>query len=94
MLMYPEWDCPFEIHCDASHQAIAAILSQRVKGMERVVMYASRALTVIEKKYQIYEKECLAVVWAVEVFRKYIRNRTATSTSSTARGPSQRTWTP
>ena len=37
-------------------------------------MYASKALTANEKKYQIYEQECLAVVWAAELFKKYIRN--------------------
>ena len=38
-------------------------------------MYASRGLTEIEKRYQIYEQECLAVVWAAELFRKYIQNK-------------------
>ena len=38
-------------------------------------MYASRGLNAIEQRYQIYEQECLAVVWAVELFRKYIRNK-------------------
>ena len=37
-------------------------------------MYASKALAANEKKYQIYEQECLAVVWAAELFKKYIRN--------------------
>src|SRR5437879_5333816 len=37
-------------------------------------MFASRTLNAAEKKYQIYEQECLAVVWAVELFRDYIRN--------------------
>ena len=41
---------------------------------ERVIMYASRTLNPVERKYQVYELECLAVVWGVEVFKKYIRN--------------------
>ena len=75
ILHYPDWDEPFEIHTDASTEGIAAILSQKIDGKERVIMYASRGLTAIEKRYQIYEQECLAVVWAAELFRKYIRNR-------------------
>ncbi len=38
-------------------------------------MYASRTLSDIEKKYHAYEQEALAVVWAVDLFKKYIRNR-------------------
>src|SRR6185437_8397977 len=45
------------------------------KKHERVLMYASKTLNDIEKKYHTYEQEALAVVWAVELFRKYIRNR-------------------
>ena len=57
---------------------IGAIWSPQIDGVERVVMYASRSLTDIEKRYQTYEQECLAVVWATELFRKYIRNRKTT----------------
>jgi len=45
-----------------------------IDGVERVIMYASKSLNDIEKRYQTYEQECLAVVWAAELFRKYIRN--------------------
>jgi hypothetical protein len=75
MLFFPDWELPFEIHCDASKEAVAAVLYQIVDGKERVIMYASRTLNVLERKYQTYEQECLAVVWAVELFRQYIRNQ-------------------
>ena len=75
MLHYPNWDIPFEIHTDASSKAVAAILCQRIDGKERVIMYASKTLNKGEEKYHIYEKEGLAVVWAAEIFRKYIRNK-------------------
>ena len=74
VLHYPDWDELFEIHTDASKEGIAAILCQKIEGKERVIMYASKTLTPTEKKYQIYEQECPAVVWAAELFRKYIRN--------------------
>ena len=41
-------------------------------------MYASRSLTDVKKRYQIYEQECLAVVWSTQLFRKYIKNRKTT----------------
>ena len=85
MLMFPDWEKPFEIHCDASTQALGAILIQVIEKQERVVMYASRTLNPTEKKYQVYELECLAVVWGVEVFKKYIRNtRTVIRTDCSA----------
>ena len=34
--------------------------------------FASRFLTTFEQKYSIYELELLAVVWALENFRKYV----------------------
>lgn len=79
MLAYPDWDLPFEIHTDASKEGVAAILCQRDKNnKECVLMYASKTLNDIEKRYHTYEQEALAVVWAVELFRKYIRNRRTT----------------
>jgi hypothetical protein len=76
VLHFPDWEHPFEIHTDASTEAVAAILCQRIDGQERVIMYASKTLSQIQQRYQVYELECLAVVWAAELFAKYIRNRT------------------
>ena len=55
ILHYPDWNEPFEIHTDASQEAVAAILCQRIDGG---IMYASKALAANEKKYQIYEHSC------------------------------------
>ena len=49
-------------------------------------MYASKTLSLIEQKYHIYEKEALAVVWAAEVFRKYIRNKKTIVKTDCAQG--------
>ena len=73
MLRYPDWDSPFEVHCDASDVGVAAKLCQRVNGVERVVMYASKSLTPAEKKYFAYEKEALALVWALDLFKHYLK---------------------
>ena len=45
VLHYPDWSHPFEIHTDASSSTVAAILIQKVEGTERVIMYASKTLT-------------------------------------------------
>ena len=62
VLHYPNWKQPFEIHTDASSEAVAAILCQRIDGKEKVIMYASKTMSAVERKYQTYEQECLAVV--------------------------------
>ena len=53
---------------DAGPVGISAILGQLVKGTDdyRVVAYASRALTAVERRYSQTEREALAIVWAVE----------------------------
>ena len=58
---------------DASPVDLGAILSQFDKdGNERIVAYASRALTQVEQKYSQTEKEALAVVYGCEKFHIYL----------------------
>lgn len=62
-----------EICVDASNYALGAYLSQKDdQGNIRPVFYASRRLSDSEKKLGATQKECLAIVWAVEYFRHYI----------------------
>jgi len=50
-------------------------LSQVQDGVERVIAYGSRSLTMLEKKYSATELECLAILYAVEPFRPYVYGR-------------------
>ena len=75
-LNFPRWDCLFKVYCDSSKLGVAAVLTQIVDGQERVLKYASKALTETELRYIPYEQESLAMVWSIDLFRHYLRDKT------------------
>lgn len=72
ILACPDFDIPFIVETDASDFGLGAVLVQRHNDEEKVICYLSRSLTKQERKYSAVEKECLAVLFAVEKLRPYI----------------------
>lgn len=60
---------------DASDFGIGVVLSQEVEGLERVVAYASHALSKAERRYATTKKELLGMVTFVNYFKHYLLGR-------------------
>lgn len=72
LLSCPNYNLPFYVQCDASDVGIGAVLWQKHDEGEKVIAYMSQKLTAGERKYSSTERECLAVLVAIEKFRLYI----------------------
>ena len=72
-LSYFDGSAYTEISTDASPVGVGAVLMQmQSDGTMRPVSYASRSLSAVEQRYSQLERECLAVVFAIERFRLYL----------------------
>jgi hypothetical protein len=61
---------------DSSGVGLGAVLAQKDDNNKEVVIaYASRTLNSTEQKYPITEQECLAVIWAIQHFHKFLIGR-------------------
>ncbi|XP_055527135.1 uncharacterized protein K02A2.6-like [Wyeomyia smithii] len=64
------------LYTDASPNALGAVLTQEGRdGTRRVISFASKALTISEKKYAQNQRVALGSVWAVEHFSFFLLGR-------------------
>ena len=72
ILSFPDFSLPFILDTDACQCGIGAVLSQIQKdGTERVVAFASRAMSKSERKYSVTRQELLAAVTFIHHFRQF-----------------------
>ena len=76
ILTFPDLSRPFILDTDACQSGIGAVLSQEQEdGKERVIAYASRALSKAERRYSVTRQELLAAVTFIHQFRQFLLGR-------------------
>ena len=65
----------FVLRTDASDKGIGGVLLQDHGGTLFPVEYVSRKLKDAESRYAVVERECLALVWAIQKFQPYLYGR-------------------
>ena len=75
-LGYFDRNAKTKIITDASPVGLGAILVQEHNGENRVICYASRGLSAVERRYSQTEREALGIVWACEKFHIYLYGTT------------------
>jgi hypothetical protein len=68
---------PYWLEADALAYAVGATLSQRQDGIWRPIAFMSKALSPTQHNYEIYDRELLAIMIALEDFCRYLINMTS-----------------
>lgn len=68
LLVYPDFSKEFHLTTDASNYALGAVLEQE----GRPIAFISRTLQKREEHLATNEREMLAIVWALDAFKKYL----------------------
>src|SRR6202051_2496500 len=72
VLALPRPKGQFRIEADASDYAIGAVLSQLQDGRWHPIAFLSKALQEAQRNYEVYDKEMLAIMLALEEWRHYL----------------------
>jgi hypothetical protein len=75
ILRLPDLSKGFVLRSDASDNGIGAVLLQESDGHLFPVAYISKKLNKCQRAYSVMEKECLAIVWAIQKFSVYLYGR-------------------
>jgi transposase InsO family protein len=74
VLIFPDTSKPFQIECDASKYASGAVLTQLdVNGDRHPCAFISKTFSPTERNYEIYDRELLSVIRALNEWRHYLQ---------------------
>jgi transposase InsO family protein len=73
----PDPELPLVVTTDASDYAIGAVLEQQQGNRRCIIAYESKKLTPAEINYPAHEKEMLAVLHALKLWRHYLQGHVA-----------------
>ena len=77
MLVAPKSGKPFLIYVKATSHSLSALLAQDDdNGHEQAVYYLNRTMVGVESRYPMIERECLALVFAIQKMRHYLVGQT------------------
>ena len=71
-LGYFDVNAKTKVIADASPYGLGGVLVQIQEGEPRIIAYASRSLSAVERRYSQTEREALGLVWACEKFHSYV----------------------
>ena len=72
VLALPRREGKFRVEVNASGHTIRGVLLQEQEGKWKLVVFLSRTMSPAEKNYEIYDKELLAIVKALDKCRQYV----------------------
>ena len=75
VLRMPDHEKDYVLRTDASDRGLGAVLLQEHEGKLHPVAFQSKKLQGAEARYATVEKECLATVWAVQKFERFLYGR-------------------
>lgn len=75
ILVHYNPNLPSQVVTDASDMATAGVLSQIVDGKLRPVAFHARKLNIHEQRYEIHDKELLAIIDAIKTWRHMLEGK-------------------
>ena len=74
VLIIPDHTKPFQIECNTSKYASGAVLTQLdANGDRHPCAFISKTFSPTERNYEIYDRELLAIIRALEEWRHYLQ---------------------